>query len=81
MHGYGIVRTYLKAYVLMPLILAVPPVVLFFVFAVVSPYLGSLRGSPWVAGGITILCMVYWGVVLSLILERSFGRKQRSKDA
>jgi hypothetical protein len=79
MHGIGIARTYMKAYLLAPLILLGPPAVLFFVYFRLLRYLPVQFGSRWIPGAIAVLCLIYWGIVLSLILERSFGRKPPAK--
>jgi hypothetical protein len=81
MDALGIARTYVKAYLLVPLVLLVPPVVLFFIYSLALRFLHLDPHSRWIPVAITMLCLIYWGVVLSLILERSFGRKPISKDS
>ena len=79
MHGIGIARTYMKAYLLVPLLLLGPPAVLLFVYSRLLLYFPVQLRSRWISGAIGVLCLIYWGIVLSLILERSFGRKPPAK--
>jgi hypothetical protein len=78
MRAYGIARTYLKAYLLVPVILVVPPAILFLGAMQALKYLNLDFHGPWPAGVICVTCLVYWGVALSLILDRSHGRKKTS---
>jgi hypothetical protein len=81
MDARGIARTYMKAYLLLPLVLLAAPVVLFFIYSLALRFLHWDPHSRWIPVAITVPCLIYWGVVLSLILERSFGRKPISKDS
>jgi len=69
----GVLRTYAKAYLFLPFILLAPPIAGVAAFLYLFKASLPLKEPTWPAlGGVAIL--VYWAVVVSLILDRAFGR-------
>ena len=79
MQAYGVIRTYLKAYLLVPVVFLGPPAALVACMLAVIEFLPVDPRGVAIPAVLGITCLIYWGVVLTLILERSFG-KRKTKD-
>jgi len=79
MEAYRILRTYLKAYFLMPFIL-IAPLVFLFVAAMILDW--AQNGEPSEKSKVILICtvmfgvLIYWGIVTSSILDRARGLKK-----
>lgn len=75
MEAYGVIRTYLKAYLLVPAVLMGPPAALIAGLIAVIDFLPIDPRGVAIPTALAITCLIYWGIVLSLILERSHGKR------